>query len=113
MCAGRLASSCGRDVFPAQSIDEFTKFGLVCLKSNDKYELKETAFTYFSDLAVLLKEEMAPVFDEVMLAILECMRAEDQHEQVKDESKKDPATGFSLDSDSEDGGFVGLNVNLS
>lgn len=111
MCAGRLASACGRDVFPAQAIEGFTMFGLECLKSNDKFELKETAFTYFSDLSVLLKEEMAPVFDQVINTILETMYAEDEHEQVKDETK-DPTKGFSLDSDSEND-FVGLNVNLN
>jgi hypothetical protein len=110
MCAGRLASSCGRDVFPAQSIDEFTKFGLECLKSTEKYELKETAFTYFSDLSSLLREEMAPVFEPVMNAILMTMNADDDHDPVKDETKQNK--GFSLDSDSEDD-YVGINVNIN
>ena len=85
-----------------------------CLKSSDKFELKETAFTYFSDLSILLKEEMAPVFDQVMNTILETMNAEDQHEKVKDESKQGPSKGFSLDSDSEnEEDYMGINVNLS
>lgn len=110
-CAGRLASACGRDVFPAQALEVFTQFGLECLKSSEKYELKETAFTYFSDLAVLLKEDLAPVFEQVMSTILETMNAEDQQEEVRDE-KRDGAKGFSLDTDSEGEGLIGMNVDI-
>ena len=57
-----------------------------------------------------MKEDMAPVFEPVMNSILHTMNAEDDHEEIKDESKKDK-NGFSLDSDSEQD-YVGLNVNL-
>ena len=82
MCAGRLAASCGKDQFPMQAIEEFTKFGLECLKTTDKFELKETAMTYFSDLSILLKEDIAPVFDQVIASILLTMNREDEHEKV-------------------------------
>ena len=39
--------------------------------------------SYFSDLSVLLKEDIAPVFDQVMAAILETMNQEDQYEKVE------------------------------
>lgn len=70
MSAGRLAQACGKEHFPQQAIEVFTTFGLQCLKSTDKYELKETAMGYFSDLSYLLKEEMAPIYDEVISSIL-------------------------------------------
>jgi HEAT repeat protein len=74
MCAGKLASSCGKDKFPTQAIEVFTAFGLECLKEDNKFELKETSISYFSDLTVLIKEEIAPVFDQVMTEILKtCM----------------------------------------
>lgn len=111
MCAGKLASSCGREVFPEQAITEFTNFALECLKTNEsKYELKETAFNFFADLSFLLKEDIGPVFEQVINAILEAVNAEDNHEKVKDEKKQDQ--GFSLDSDTEDD-YVGINVNTS
>ena len=74
MCAGKLASSCGKDKFPTQAIEVFTAFGLECLKEDNKFELRETSISYFSDLTVLIKEEIAPVFDQVMTEILKtCM----------------------------------------
>ena len=74
MCAGKLASSCGKDKFPTQAIEVFTAFGLECLKEDNKFELRETSISYFSDLTFLIKEEIAPVFDQVMTEILKtCM----------------------------------------
>ena len=70
MCAGKLASSCGKEQFPQAAIEVFTQFGLECLKSDNKFELRETGITYFSDLSVLIKEDMAPVFDQVMVEII-------------------------------------------
>jgi hypothetical protein len=78
MCAGRLASSCGKDNFPPQAIEVFTAFGLECLKQDgNKLELKETAISYFSDLSILIKEEIAPIFDTVLNEIIKTMMAED------------------------------------
>lgn len=65
MCAGRLAAACGKEKFPTQAIDAFTQFSLQCLatEGENKFELRDTAITYFSDLSILIEEEMAPVFD--------------------------------------------------
>ena len=63
MCAGKLAAACWKDKFPTQAIEVFTAFGLECLKEDNKYELRETSISYFSDLTVLLKEEISPVFN--------------------------------------------------
>jgi hypothetical protein len=78
MCAGKLASSCGKEKFPTQAIEVFTAFGLECLAEDNKFELRETAISYFSDLTVLLKEEIAPVFNQVMTEVLKtCMKEDD------------------------------------
>lgn len=112
MCAGRIASAVGKNDFPQMGLKVFTDFGLECLKSNDKYELKETAFTYFSDLSVSMKDEIEPIFEPVINTILATMNEEDKHQEVKDESQKDASKGFSLDSDSE-ADLVGIEVNLN
>ena len=78
-CAGRLSSSCGKENFTMQAIEVFTKFGLGCFSKDNKCELRETAMTYFSDLSVLLKEDIAPVFDQVLTEILRTMNAEDEY----------------------------------
>ena len=80
MCAGKLASACGKETFPTQAVDEFTKFALECLKqdTSNKLELRETAITYFSDLSVLIKEDMKPVFDEVITEIIKTCVKEDE-----------------------------------
>lgn len=63
-CAGRLAASCGHEEFPQQASEVFTQFALECLKcDNKKLELRETGIGYFSDLSVLIKEDMAPIFN--------------------------------------------------
>jgi hypothetical protein len=119
MCAGKLASACGKEQFPEQAIDEFTKFALECLKQDtgNKLELRETAITYFSDLSVLIKEDMKPIFDEVMTEIIKTCVKEDEFAQVE---KKDldggakKAGGFSLDSDSEDPEeLAGIDVDVN
>jgi len=113
MCAGRLASSCGKEQFPEKAIEVFTNFGLECLKSDNKFELRETAVTYFADLSLLIKEDIAPIFDTVLNEILKTMLAEDAFK--KDESDKPKADkGFSLDSDSEDvDGEFGMDIDIS
>jgi len=80
MASGKLASACGKEKFPAEALDEFTKFAMRCLKEDkaNKLELKETAITFFADLAVILKEDLKPVFDEVMSEILlTCVREDE------------------------------------
>lgn len=113
MCAGRLASACGKDNFPQQAIEVFTNFGLECLKQEkNKLELKETAISYFSDLACLIKEDMAPIFETVINEILKTMNADDEYNEEKGEKKN--AGGFSLDSDSEEGDdVIGVNVDIN
>lgn len=120
MCAGRLAAGCGKEKFPAQAIEAFTQFGLQCLSidGENKFELRETAITYFSDLSVLLGEEMAPVFEQVMGEILKTCNADDEIKVNEDgdgaegaKSTTAAGAGFSLDSDSEKEVEIGVDVN--
>ena len=56
MCAGNLAQACGKENFPQAALEEFTKFGLECIQQQDaKFELRETAIQYFSEVAKILK----------------------------------------------------------
>lgn len=112
MCAGRLAAACGKDVFPKEALEYFTKFGLQCLQSDGKYELKETAFTYFSDLSVLIREEMAPIFPQVLNSILATMNAEDKQGIDTKDGKTPAPKGFSLDSDSDHDDELGVECDL-
>jgi len=120
MCAGRLAAGCGKEKFPAQAIEAFTQFGLQCLSidGENKFELRETAITYFSDLSVLLGEEMAPVFEQVMGEIIKTCNADDEIKVNEDKDGAEGAkstaasgAGFSLDSDSEQEVEIGDDVN--
>jgi hypothetical protein len=113
MCAGKLAASCGKENFPKEAIEVFTQFGLECLKSDNKYELRETAISYFSDLSLLLKEEIAPVFETVMNEIIKTCMQEDQMKETYDTKEKDKAGGFSLDSDSDQGELIGMDVDVA
>ena len=90
MCAGRLAAACGKETFPTQALDVFTQFGLQCLSTDgaNKFQLRDTAISYFSDLSILLGEEMAPVFDQVMTEILKTCNADDE---IKVNEDKDGA----------------------
>lgn len=63
MCAGQLASAVGKEAFPNECIETFTKYGLQFLTQSDKYELRETAISYFAELARILKGDMAPIID--------------------------------------------------
>lgn len=113
MCAGKLASACGNETFPKEAIEVFTQFGLECLKSDNKYELRETAISYFSDLSVLLKEDIAPVFETVMTEIIATCVKEDEMKETF-EKKKEEGQGFSLDSDSAgEGELIGLDVDVA
>lgn len=82
MCAGRLASSVGKEQFPKDMLAGFTKFALQCLKQEgNKLELRETAVTYFADLTVLVKEDISEIFDEVMDEILKTCNTEDEFKE--------------------------------
>lgn len=63
MCAGQLAAAVGKDKFPAECIETFTKYALQFLQEESKFELRETAISYFAELARILKGEMAPIID--------------------------------------------------
>lgn len=75
-------------------------------------ELRETAFSYFADLACLIKEDMAPVFNQVMDEILKTMNADDEFTERVIE-KTDEAKKFSLDSDSDEADYGGVNVDIN
>mmetsp|Transcript_1414 Transcript_1414/g.1904 ORF Transcript_1414/g.1904 Transcript_1414/m.1904 type:complete len:251 (+) Transcript_1414:1136-1888(+) len=79
MCIGKLASSCGRDHFNKAALEQFTQFALSCLSQNktNQLEIRETALTYFSDLSVLMKEEIAPIFEQVITEILATCQKEE------------------------------------
>uniref|UniRef100_A0A7S3FVR3 Importin N-terminal domain-containing protein n=1 Tax=Strombidium rassoulzadegani TaxID=1082188 RepID=A0A7S3FVR3_9SPIT len=114
MCVGKLASSCGKENFPQEAISVFTEFAMSCLSSetSNKLELRETAFTYFSDLSVLIKEEIKPIVDQVLTQILKTCTQELEFKKV--EEKGDEAKQkFSLDSDSEDQALMGIDVDVN
>ena len=100
MVAGRLIASCGKDKIKPEYVTTFTNFAALHLVGESKFELKETAITYFADLSVFLGDtDFAPYFDKVITEILKIM-AEDNDLQ---DAEKTAKAGFSLDSDSEDG----------
>jgi hypothetical protein len=71
MVAGRLIASCGKDKIKPEVVTTFTNFGAVHLSGGSKFELKETAITYFADLSVFLgDQDFAPYFDKVIEEIL-------------------------------------------
>ena len=109
LCAGSLASACGKENFPQEALEEFTKFGLECIQQQDaKLELRETSISYFSDISKILKSQFAPILDSVLQPILEVIKADDGLvEKVRDKEKQ----GFSLDSDSEDEEVVGIDLD--
>jgi len=61
--------------------------------------LRETAITFFSDLSILMKEDMAPIFNQVIDNILKTCHMDDETNEIR----KEKAGGFSLDTDSEEG----------
>lgn len=63
MCAGQLAAAVGKERFPTDCIEVFTKYGLQFLQEKGKYELRETAISYFAEIARILRGEMAPILD--------------------------------------------------
>lgn len=57
MVAGRLIASCGKDKIKPEYVTTFTNFGAIHLEGESKYELKETAITYFADLSVFMGDQ--------------------------------------------------------
>lgn len=97
-----------------EAIEVFTKFALQCLDEKDnKLQLREQAFGYFSEISKILKSDMKPVLARVLEEILKTCVSEDGMKVVtENEGKKD----FSLDSDSEedDGDRVaGIDIDTS
>ena len=74
MCAGQLASAVGKDKFPPECIEVFTNFALQTL-AQDKFELRETAISYFAELARIMKGEMAPIINKVLDEILNSVKS--------------------------------------
>lgn len=70
MCAGQLGAAVGKEHFPKEALEVFTKFGLEFLQQEGKYELKETSISYFAELAKVLRGEMAPIIDQVLTEVL-------------------------------------------
>ena len=121
MCAGRLAAACGKEKFPGKAIDAFTLFGLQCLSTEgaNKYELRETAITYFADLSIFLKDDIAPVFDQIITEIIKTCVASDEYKGNEEKegagagkSTSASGAGFSLDSDS-DGEEMELEIDVN
>jgi len=75
MCAGQLASAVGKEKFPQECIEVFTKYALEFLVM-DKFELRETAISYFAELVRILKSEMQPIIDTVLSEILKSCKSE-------------------------------------
>ena len=117
VCAGKLAASVGKETFPQALLAEFITFAKQCLKEDsNKYELRETAMTFFYELTDLLGEEIAPHYEEVVTEILKtCNKKDDFAKQEKtDKNGPDAAKNFSLDSDSEDiDGLLNMEVDLA
>lgn len=112
MCAGNLANACGKEKFPAQALEEFTKFALECLNQEDaKLELRETALGYFSEIAKILKSGMAPIFETVLNQVIKSLESEDG---IKAQTAAKNTNEFSLESDSEEGEeVVGIDIDTN
>lgn len=108
-CAGHIAASCGKDQFPKEALEVFTKFGMECLcGEKKKYELRETALSYFSEISKILKNDMAPIFDKVLEQIFATCVSEEGIQSTTEKKDK-----FSLDSDSDEEEIVGIDVNTN
>ena len=79
ICAGSLASACGKENFPQEALEEFTRFGLECIQQKDSnLELLETSMNFFSDLSKIIKSQFAPILEAVLQPILQVIVSEDQ-----------------------------------
>ena len=110
MCAGQLAAAVGKEKFPNECIEVFTKYALEFL-AMDKFELRETSISYFAELARILKNEMAPIINQVLDEILKSVKSQ---AGLTHEVEKKAKDAFSLDSDSEDEAeLVGMDVDIN
>ena len=110
MCAGQLASAVGKEKFPQACIELFTKYALEYL-AMDKFELRETSISYFAELARILKNDMAPIINQVIDEILKSCKSD---AGMKTEVEKKTKEAFSLDSDSEDEAeVVGMDFDVN
>lgn len=89
-----------------------------CLSTegDNKYELRETAITYFADLSIFLKNDIAPIFDQIITEIIKTCNASDEYKDDKktENPENGPGQGakFSLDSDSDpDEAELQIDVN--
>jgi len=58
------------------------------LKSDNKFEIKESAISYFSDFSVLAKNEFPPdIFEDVMAELFKVCMKDDDALKPKDEEK--------------------------
>ena len=111
MCTGNLAAVSGKDKFPREALTEFTNFALECLEQKDsKFQLRETAISYFSEICKVLKSDMAPIFEKILNELGQSVASEDGI-QMQDNSKA--AGGFSLGSDSEDNEPAGITLDTN
>ena len=76
----------------------------------DKYELRETAISYFAELARVIKLEMAPIINVVIDEILKTCKSEEGVKQQVEGKTKD---AYALDSDSDEGELVGIDVDVN
>ena len=74
MCVGQLASAVGKERFPQDCIEVFTKYALELL-AMDKFEQREAAIAYFAEIARILKNEMAPIINVVLDEILKSCKS--------------------------------------
>ena len=98
-----------------EAIEVFSQFGLQCFKETDnKLELREQAFGYFSEISKILKSDMAPILPTVLENIFKSAISEDGIKAVAESQKANKVKDFSLESDDsneEDEKVCGLDVD--
>jgi len=115
LCVGHLAAAVGRDFFPPEKLEDFTKFGLIAIKE-EKYELRETAISYFSEVVKILKTDIGQILPVILEEVLKtCASEEGIRETTMDDINKAKQGDFSLDSDSEEGAgdIVGMDIDVN
>lgn len=75
MSAGQLAAAVGKENFPQDCIEVFTKYALRFLQEKSRYELRETSISYFAEICKILKNDMQPIIDQVITEILESCKS--------------------------------------
>lgn len=112
MCAGQLASAVGKDRFPMECIEVFTKHALTFIQEQNKFELRETAISYFAELSRIMKDDMAPIIEQVLTEVLSSCKSDKGVVTINDTNTA--AKQFSLDSDSEDEDkAIGMDVDVN